>query len=70
MTSQKPLSTGVPVRVGIASDCRELRLCLDGVLQGAAELPARRVYGNLSPKLGAGVNGEEPSVAELFDLSY
>ena len=70
VTSQKPLSTGVPVRVGIASDCRELRLCLDGVLQGAAELPARRVYGNLSPKLGAGVNGEKPSVAELFDLSY
>ncbi len=70
VTSLQPLARGKSVRIRVTSDCQNLKLHLDDVLQGATPLTPRRTYGNLQPSLAEGVNGPNPSVAELFDLSY
>ncbi len=68
--SRRPLAVGRTVRVELASDCRELRLAVDGAEQTACDIPPRRSYGNCQPQLGEGVNGPNPTVAELFGLEY
>lgn len=68
--SREPLVRGKPARVRLLSDCRKLMLELDGVVQGEVSLAPLRVYGNCQPSLGPDVNGEKPTVAELYDLDW
>ena len=70
VASRAPAARGKPVSVVVKSDCRTLSLAVDGELQGTAQLAPVRTYGNCQPGLGPGVNGTEPAVAELYDLSY
>lgn len=48
----------------------DLRLVVDGERISCGVPPPRRIYGNCQPDLGEGVNGPNPTVAELFDLEY
>ena len=63
--SRLPLEKGREVLIEVVNDGRSLRLLMDGELQGEVSLPPLRAYGNLSPALGAGVNGGHPETGIL-----
>lgn len=65
-----PLVRGRRVRLTLVNDGRQFRLLVDGVEAGACAVPPVRVYGNCSPALGPGVNGDTPSVGLLHDLAF
>ena len=62
------LEPGRKAEVAVAGDGRTLRLWLDGELQAETPLPPLRAYGNLTPVIGEGVNGENPKTGLLHDL--
>ena len=66
--SLRPLETERKTEIIVASDGRTLQLWLDGELQAATPLPPLRVYGNLTPAIGEGVNGEKPKTGLLHDI--
>ncbi len=66
--SLRPLEIGRKSEITVCGDGRRLQLWVDGELQGEKTLPPVRVYGNLSPVLGDGVNGEKPTTGLLHDL--
>ena len=68
--SAKPLVRGQKVRIGLVNDGRTFTLSLDGAVQGECRLPPLRAYGNLSPSIGGGINGKDPSVGLLHDLEF
>ena len=66
--SLAPLETGRKTEIAVASDGRTLMLWVAGELQAETAMPPIRVYGNLTPVLGEGVNGEKPTTGLLHDL--
>ena len=65
-----PLTRGRRVRITLVNDGRTFKLLVDGVEVGVCAVPPVRVYGNCSPSIGAGVNGESPTVGLLHDLAF
>ena len=65
-----PLTRGRRVRITLVNDGRTFKLLVDGVEVGVCAVPSVRVYGNCSPSIGAGVNGESPTVGLLHDLAF
>ena len=70
VASKVPLRPHVKSRLRLVNDCRSLRLYVDGILQGETPVFPVRIYGNCSPTLGDGVNGETPTVGLLHDLLF
>ena len=68
--TREPLAHGKKARITLVNDCRAFRLFLDGVEQGCCAVDPVRVYGNLSPTIGAGINGTNPTVGLLHDLEF
>ncbi len=66
--SLRPLEIGRKSEITVCGDGRRLQLWVDGELQGEKTMPPVRVYGNLTPVLGDGVNGEKPTTGLLHDL--
>jgi len=66
--SLRPLEAGRKVEIAVESDGLSLSISIDGEPQGTAALPPIRCYGNLTPALGAGINGENPTTGLLHDL--
>ena len=66
--SLRPLETGRKAEIAVESDGLSLSLSIDGEPQGTAALPPIRCYGNLTPALGPGINGENPTTGLLHDL--
>lgn len=65
-----PLPRGRRTRITLVNDGRTFSLFVDGVLAGSCKVPPVRVYGNCSPEIGPGINGEKPTVALLHDLEF
>jgi hypothetical protein len=68
--SLEPLEMGREARIELVNDGKRFSLHVDGELQGEAMLPPLRAYGNLTPRLGDGINGSDPQVGTLRDVSF
>ena len=66
--SLRPLEAGRKVEIVVESDGLSLSLSIDGEPQGTAALPPIRCYGNLTPALGEGVNGDNPKTGLMHGL--
>ncbi len=65
-----PLTHGRRVRLTLVNDGRTFTLLVDGVKAGSCAIAPVRVYGNCSPSIGDGINGENPTVGLLHDLEF
>lgn len=70
VASRQPLERGRSTVFTVVNDGVTLRLLIDGIEQGICRIPVNRCYGNVSPKIGAGVNGECPTVGRLDELEF
>lgn len=68
--SVKPLKPGRMVGIAFTGDGKTLRLMIDGEPQSETSMPPVRVYGNLTPVPGEGVNGENPKTGLLHSLEF
>lgn len=70
VVSKRPLPRGEKAVVTLVRDGTRFALYLDGECQQEAAVPPLRVFGNLAPAVGRGVNGASPTVGLLHDLSF
>lgn len=70
IATPEPLPRGHRARLTLVNDGCRFKLLLDGVEVGSREIPPVRIYGNCSPAIGLGINGENPTVGLLHDLEF
>ena len=70
VVSRQPLPTGQKSVIDVERTARQLALYVNGKLQQRVNVPPLRSFGNLSPALCDGVNGEGATIALVHDLEF
>ena len=70
VVSRQPLPIGQKSVIDVERTARQLALYVNGQLQQRVDVPPLRSFGNLSPALCDGVNGEGATIALVHDLEF